>query len=145
MKVMAQLKKVFSIGLIVLSLWFGTAVSIDANHVAIAKSRNVEADNYDFSKKSGNSVDAYRQLQRKTYAYRNEGLEGEGSQTGRLGNRVELAERSAKKLQQRMDQRQDLSSQTDSVDDAAQNMMDNTRDAFQRSAGRVKRNLKLGE
>lgn len=145
MKMMAQLKKVFCIGLVMFSLWFGNALSFDANNLAIAKSHSVEADNYDFSKKSGNSVDAYRQLQRKTYAYRNEGLEGEGSQTGRLGNRVGLAERTGKKLQQRMDQRQDLTSQTNSVDDAAQNMMDNTRDAFQRSAGRMKRDLKMGE
>lgn len=145
MQLLNQLRKLFSISLIVVSLWLGVAFSIDAATSAIAKPLTPEAAEYNFDKPSGNSVDAYRKLQRKTYAYRNEGLSGEGDQTGRLGNRVGLAERTSKKLQQRMDQRQDLSSQTSSVEDAAENMMDNTRDALQRSAKKIKRNLNLSE
>lgn len=140
MNVFAQLKRLFSIALIVISVWVGVAFSLDATP-AFAKSKTPEAAAYDFGG-AGNSVDAYRKLQRQTYAYRNEGLEGEGSQTGRLGNRVGLAERTSRKLQRRMDQRQDLSSQPNTVEDAAGNMVDNTRDAFQRSADRVKRNLR---
>jgi len=141
MKVMTQLKKVFSISLVIISLWVGAAFSIDLNHQALAKPNTPETGSYDYYGSHGNSVDAYRKLQRQTYSYRNDGLEGEGSQTGRLGNRVGLAERTGKKLQNRLDQRRDLTSQPNSVEDAAENMIDNTRDAFQRSGEKVKRNL----
>lgn len=143
MKRFIQFKQVVCMGLMVMSLWLGNAFSFDAHHTAFAKSKS--ADQTSFFQQPGNSVDAYRQLQRQTFAYRNEGLNGEGSQTGRLGNRVGLAERTSKKLQQRMDQRQDLSSQANSLEDAAGNMVDNTKGAFQRSAKRVQRNLSLAQ
>lgn len=142
MKELIQLKQVICIGLIVMSLWLGSAFSWDVQYQAFAKSKSADTS---YFQQSGNSVDAYRQLQRQTYAYRNEGLAGEGSQTGRLGNRVGLAERTSKKLQKRMDQRQDLSSQSNSLEDAAENMVDNTKGAFQRSAKHVQRNLSLAQ
>ncbi|MDX2231501.1 MAG: hypothetical protein NW220_17830 [Leptolyngbyaceae cyanobacterium bins.349] len=143
MQVLHQLKKMFSIVLIVVTVWFGTALTID-QHPAAAKRTTQEATEYNVDK-GGDSVDAYRSLQRATYAYRNEGLRGEGSQTGRLGERVGLAERTGGKLQKRMDNRRDLTSQTNAVDDAAENMMQNTKGAFRRAAGKVQKNLNLND
>ena len=142
MTVLAYLKKVICICLISVAILTATAFSIDSTNQALAKPKTPEAAAYQVDR---DSVDAYRNLQRATYAYRNEGLEGEGSQTGRLGNRVGLAERTAKKLQNRMDNRRDLSSQSNSVEDAAQNMVDNTQDAFERASGKVRRNLKMND
>lgn len=139
MKSFAYLKRVFSVCLIVVTVLFSAAFSIDTG-MASAKPKTPEATAYDV--KGGNSVDAYRNLQRATYAYRNEGF-GEGSQTGRIGERLGLAERTGGKLQNRMDRRQDLSNSSSSVEDAAQNIADNTQNAFQRAAGKVQKKLNL--
>lgn len=139
MTYLSDLKKGFIAFLVVVTAWVGVTFSF-ATPVQ-AKPKALEATNY--FEQRGNSVDAYRNLRRATYAYRNEGFEGEGSQTGRIGNRRELAERTGAKLQDRMDNRRDLTSQPNSVEDAAENMMDNTKGAFRRAAGKVQKGLNL--
>jgi hypothetical protein len=138
---LTQFKKGLIAFLVMLTAWLGVTFSL-ANP-AQAKPKALDATSY-FDQR-GNSVDAYRNLQRATYAYRNEGFEGEGSQTGRIGNRRELARRTGAKLQDRMDNRRDLTNQPNSVEDAAENMMDNTKGAFRRAAGKVQKNLNLND
>lgn len=136
-------KKFFSIVLSVVFVVLAVCTStLTFASQALAKPQAADMESY-IGTKNGNSVDAYKNLQRATYSYRNEGLEGEGSQTGRLGNRVGLAERTGGKLNRRVDKRRDLTSQSNSVEDAAQNMVDNTQGAFQRSGEKIQRNLNL--
>ncbi|MDX2239692.1 MAG: hypothetical protein NW224_03310 [Leptolyngbyaceae cyanobacterium bins.302] len=138
MTVFTRVKQIFSIFLVVVAVMFGSFFASPV--LATPKAPEIANNILDGG---GNSVDAYRGLQKATYAYRNQGGVGEGSQTGRLGNRRELAERTGAKLQNRMNKRRDLTSQPNSVEDAAQNMVDNTQGAFQRTAGKIQRNLNL--
>lgn len=138
---MKAMRRIFSILLVVTTLLLGTAFSDRVEHQALAKALTPEAEQYNFD--GGSSVDAYRNLQKRTYAYRNSGFGGEGDQTGRLGNRLELTQRTGSKLQQRMDSRRDLTSQPNSVDQAAKNMVDNTQNAFQRAGKKIQRGFDL--
>jgi len=137
MELFNYLKKVFAVCLLVTMVLFGAAFSID-NSAAFAKPKTPEAAAYDV--KGENSVDAYRNLQRATYSYRNEGF-GEGSQTGKIGERLGLAERTGGKLQNRMDQRQDLASPRE--ENAIENVKSNTKGAFQRAANKVQKKLNM--
>lgn len=138
MTIFTHVKRIFSILLVVVAVMLSGSLASPA--WATPKVPEIASNGL---AGGGNSVGAYRDLQQATYAYRNEGGTGEGSQTGRLGNRRELAERTGGKLQDRMNKRRDLTSQPNSVEDAAQNMVDNTQDAFQRTAGKIQRNLNL--
>lgn len=138
MKTFGLLRKIFTVVLVAAFV----LITPLANHSsALAASNSQPVLGGLFGGSESSSVDAYRKLQKGTYNYRNQGYEGEGSQTGRIGNRLELTQRTGGKLQNRMDNRQDLTSNKNSARDAAKNLTDNTQNAFQNAGEKVRGKL----
>lgn len=135
MKWMNQLRKVLSVALILVVM----VVSVGCSNGSKAIARDASS-GADYQANRGNSVDAYHQLQAKTYEYRNEGGNeaASGSQTSRIGNRLELTQRTSEKLQDRMDNRRDLTSEPEATEKAAKNLMNKTDNALQRSSEKVR-------
>lgn len=138
MKAFGLLRKIFTVLLAVAVVLISPVFSHDSA-LAARGSQSTSGGNFGGEE---SAVDAYRKLQKGTYDYRNQGFEGEGSQTGRLSNRLELTQRTGSKLQDRMDNRQDLTSKS-STKNAAKNIGENTQNAFQNAGEKVRNKLNM--
>lgn len=139
MKTFGLLRRIFTV-LLVAAVVFVSPIFSHDSALAARGSQSASGGNFGGEE---SSVDAYRKLQKGTYDYRNKGLDGEGSQTGKIGNRLELSQRTGSKLQNKMDKRQDLTSKKSSTKDAAKNITDNTQNAFQNAGEKVRDTLNL--
>jgi hypothetical protein len=119
MTFMAQLRKIMSVGLLVLTLLFGTAFINNDQTQALAKSNQGDS-----------SVAAYRRLQQATYDYR-----------GQLQNQDKPDQRAGRAITERMNNRSNLSDRGESMKQNGKNWARNVKQSVKQAADTAREKL----